>query len=164
VALLSLLLLAGSLGWVAAAACGGPNGPASGERRASARVVAPGSVADQEAVRQTVETFFQGIVSDDAKSVCGLMTPGLLAVVVQAARAEGGSTCADWVTETRAGYSSHGVMAPVRVGVGPVSISGDAASVSGSDVAIVPSSGMESNVDRTVTLQRIDGRWRVDST
>lgn len=144
-------------------ACSGHRGAEPAGSAAVSPAPVPGSVADQEAVRQTVRSFYRGIVAGDTKSVCSLMTPAAVADAEQAAKAEGGSSCEDWVTETRAQMSSQGVMSPVQIGVGNVTISGDTASVPGSDITIIPSSGMQNNVDVAIALQRIDGRWRVNA-
>jgi hypothetical protein len=147
------------LGLLLVAASCGPKPAAS----ATPKPVVPGSVADQQAVRHTVEAFYHGIIYGDARAVCALMTPAERAAAVQGARAEGGTTCTDWVTEARAADAADGVMPPVQIGVGQVEISGNHATVEGSEITIVTSGGMENNVDGTVDLLRVDGRWRIDA-
>jgi len=165
------LLVAGlaGLAFVSAAACGAHVAPPAPGSAASPGAgpnatpgAAPGGVADQEAARQTVEAFFEGIITGNSKSVCGLMTAQAVADAAQAARSNGGSTCDDWVIETRDRYAGQGVMPPAQVGVGDVQISGDSASISGSDITIVPSSGPQSNPAAAVMLRRTGGRWQVD--
>src|SRR5207253_11292778 len=89
------LLVAGlaGLAFVSAAACGAHVAPPAPGSAASPGAgpnatpgAAPGGVADQEAARQTVEAFFEGIITGNSKSVCGLMTAQAVADAAQAAR------------------------------------------------------------------------------
>ena len=120
---------------------------------AALALAACGSKSPKDSVKSTVQSYVDGLSSQDGSKVCDQLAPAVQAQVKQRGGAKDCATAIDSFEKSATGKA----VAPAfkNASVTTVTVSGDKASA----VVSVKVAGQEANT--TVPLEKVDGSWKI---
>jgi Putative lumazine-binding len=120
---------------------------------AALALAACGSESPKESVKKTVQSYVNGLGTQDGKKVCDTLAPSVQNAVKQRGGAKDCPTAIDNFEKSATGKA----VAPAfkNATVSTVTLSGDKATA----VVSVKVAGQEANT--TVPLEKVNGKWRI---